>query len=271
MTVLTRLFPSRLKDALKVLVGRAVATTPLSGQVFSCPVCNARNVQMLQLPLYYFRQLDKHDYVHSLFRTETLNIEHYSCEHCGAADRERLYALYFSRVLAGRTADLTLLDIAPAPALLQFLRADRRLRVRTADLHMKHVDDTVDVTDMGQYHEGQFDIFICSHVLEHVDDDVAAMRELHRVLKPGGWGIAMVPISLALTDIYEDPAITDEASRWKYFGQDDHVRIYSKQGFVERLCSVGFTVDQLDCSFFGPDVFKRCAIHPRSVLYIARK
>jgi len=190
---------------------------------------------------------------------------------CDASDRDRLYALYFQKVMAHHDTPETVLDIAPKTSLTRFLKRRANVVVRTADLFMDGVDDKVDVTDMHVYSDGQFDVFICSHVLEHVDDDRAAMRELFRVLKPGGWGIAMVPIALGLTEIHEDPSLKDTASRWKYFGQGDHVRMYSKSGFVERLTSVGFSVDQLGASFFGDDAFARHAIHPRSVLYVVRK
>ena len=71
---------------------------------------------------------------------------------------------------------------------------------------------------------GQFDFFICSHVLEHIPDDIKAMKELCRVLKTGGKGIAMVPINFEVEKTLEDPG-TNVAARWKYLGQDDHVRI----------------------------------------------
>jgi len=49
-------------------------------------------------------------------------------------------------------------------------------------------------------------------------------------------------------------------------------RQYScKAGFVERLESAGFRVEQHGIAYFGEEVFKRHAIHPRSVLYIAHK
>jgi len=274
--VVVRLLPPRVKGGLKVLLGSATAVDIESRDAharrkFSCPVCNAQSVEMRQLPFFYFRELDKYEHVSSPFRTETLNLEYYSCAACGATDRERFYALYFRTVLKPGGRNPSVLEIAPAPALTKFLREDCHLQVRTADLFMPGVDDVVDVTDMKQYGAGQFDVFICSHVLEHVPDDIKAMRELFRVLKPGGWGIAMVPISLALDAIHEDPSITDEGERWKYFGQNDHVRMYSKRGFVERLSSVGFTVSQLDRAHFGPEVFERHAIHPRSVLYVVTK
>jgi SAM-dependent methyltransferase len=272
MPPLSQLLPRRLKDAVKVLLDQAVAIDrSVAGQGFCCPVCLSRGIPMFPMPFYFFSEWDRNKTLRSPFRAETLNMEHYSCGFCGASDRDRLYALYFGRVLSGQSHDLAVLEIAPAHSLTRFLKETCHLRVRTADLNMKGVDDKVDLTNMHQYADARFDVFICSHVLEHVDDDVAGMRELHRVLKPGGWGIAMVPIDLDLKEVYEDPSVSDEASRWRHFGQNDHVRMYSKSGFVERLQSVGFTVDQLDAAFFGADVFARHAIHPRSVLYVARK
>src|ERR1700736_5742734 len=97
--MLRQLLPQRIKDSLKVLLGRAVARDPEGSGRFSCPVCDAADVPMLPLPFYYLREMDKNQYVHSLFLGETLNLEHYSCASCGASDRDRLYALYFRQAL----------------------------------------------------------------------------------------------------------------------------------------------------------------------------
>lgn len=55
---------------------------------------------------------------------------------------------------------------------------------------------------------GSFDRVICSEVLEHIPDYVAALKEIHRVLKPGGTLSVSVPrflperICWALSDAY---------------------------------------------------------------------
>jgi SAM-dependent methyltransferase len=182
-----------------------------------------------------------------------------------------LYALYFEEYFRAGGSLQSVLDIAPRPGLAQFLKGAGTKIYRSADMIAPDADDRVDIQNMSIYADCQFQVFICSHVLEHVPDDVAAMRELYRVLAPDGWGICMVPINLSLSEIYEDTSIVDEAGRWKHFGQNDHVRKYSKKGFVERLESVGFVVEQYGISHFGRDAFRRHAIHPRSVLYVVRK
>jgi len=140
------------------------------------------------------------------------------------------------------------------------------------DLFMAGVDDkVVDITNMSIYADNRFHLIVCSHVLEHIEDDRKAMAELYRVLNPAGFAIVMVPINLWLKEDFEDPVKTTEAERWRYFGQNDHVRVYSKAGFVGKLTAVGFKVAQLGIDYFGAEVFERNGIHPRSVLYIARK
>jgi SAM-dependent methyltransferase len=233
-------------------------------------VCGSTAVPFSPLPFYFFRELDKHQHVHSIFQYETLNLEHYLCSHCGASDRERLCALYLGEALRG-CSGRDVLHIAPGAAFDQWLRARENLRVVTADLYMAGVDDTVDLTNMSRYVDAQFDVFLCSHVLEHIQDDLAALRELHRVLKPGGWGIVLSPIHLGLSETFEDTSVRDAGSRWRYFGQDDHVRIYAKADFVKRLQSAGFGVEELDRSHFGDQVLRKHGLHPRSVLYVVRK
>ena len=81
----------------------------------------------------------------------------------------------------------------------------------------------------------------------------------------------MVPINLAITEIDEDPTVTDEVERWRRFGQFDHVRLYSKPGFIQRVTETGFLVHQLGIDFFGKDIFHRNGISPKSVLYVVEK
>jgi len=124
---------------------------------------------------------------------------------------------------------------------------------------------------MRLYANNHFDFFICSHVLEHVQDDHKALSELYRILKPGGFGILMVPIILGLEKIAEDPFETDESERWRRFGQHDHVRVYSKEGFLKRARDAGFFIYQYGKEHFGERIFDQNGIANQSILYVVEK
>lgn len=80
--------------------------------------------------------------------------------------------------------------------------------------------------------DGAFDRVIASEVLEHISDDAAAMRELARVLRPGGSMAVTVPrcvpeaINWALSDEYHDTP-------------GGHVRIYRRSTLERRLAAAG--------------------------------
>jgi len=240
---------------------------------FSCPVCNKKVGKFIPLPVFYAVQTKKYGYLYTFDDAETLNYNAYSCPHCNASDRDRLYALYLTKRLLEQdtTKNIAILEIAPSRPLTEMLKKSAQITLRTADLMMDSVDDNINITDMKCYKEEAFDAFICSHVLEHVPDDIKALRELFRILKSGGWGILMVPIILTIDQIDEDPLLEDIGERWRRFGQGDHVRMYSRKGFVERVEGAGFIVKQYGQNYFGVDAFKKHGISEKSILYIVEK
>jgi len=119
-----------------------------------------------------------------------------------------------------------LLHVAPEPNLRTWLRSLPELDYVSADLDMVGNDLKLDLTDIA-LPDSSFHAIICNHVLEHIPDDAKAMSEITRVLKPGGWAILQTPISLSLSQTYEDFLITDPAERERAFGQNGHVRIYA--------------------------------------------
>jgi dTDP-4-amino-4,6-dideoxygalactose transaminase/SAM-dependent methyltransferase len=239
-----------------------------------CPACGERVPQFSPLPEFYFQELEESGSDLRMPDFETCNFEAYQCPHCGATDRDRLYALYLEQRLPKHESlqpGFALLDIAPSAPLSTFIRSKYRIYYRTADRFMKNVDDRVDITAMDCYAENSFDAFICSHVLEHVPNDKKAMAELFRVLKPGGWGIAMAPVCLTLKSIREDFTKTSESDRVKFFGQRDHVRVYSRQGFVDRLHSAGFNVHEVRPADLKCERVELYGLSAKTVLYIVEK
>lgn len=238
-----------------------------------CPVCASTVKKFSMIGEELLQQCDTSLFPHSIFAFETLNILAYACPSCGASDRARLYKMYIDRHIATKRNNeiINLLDIAPDRMLAPRLKKIPNANYRSADIAGCGVDDKVDITAMTGYEDNRFDFIICSHVLEHVSDDLRAMKELFRVLKPGGKAIVMVPILLTINSIDEDETVIIPAERMSRFGQDDHVRLYSKDGFVSRLSEAGFTVNQYGADFFGAENFRRHGIADRSVLYVVEK
>jgi SAM-dependent methyltransferase len=242
------------------------------GTDFCCPVCGVELSGFVGAGSYV-RMVQAHDYIYPLDAIESFNVAAYSCPSCDASDRERLYALYLDRVFAAHdpARRCRVLEFAPSFGLSRRLKRTPFVDYRSADLYRNNVDDRVDITDMRRYADGAFDLVLCSHVLEHVPDDRRAMRELHRVLRPDGFAIVMVPLVHGVEETNEDPAIDTPALRWKYFGSDDHVRQYGRRDFADRLAAAGFTVERYGVAYFGQEAFRRAGIAPDSVLYVVRK
>ncbi len=132
------------------------------------------------------------------------------------------------------------LHVAPEPALEKRLRTSDSIDYLSVDAQDPNADQAVDLMNL-PFADGSFDAIHCSHVLEHVDDDSQAMRELRRVLSPRGWATILVPIWSPDVTV-EDPSVRTPEERDRVFGQWDHVRKYGPD-FTDRLEQTGFSVD----------------------------
>ena len=162
------------------------------------------------------------------------------CRACRSEERHRALRLLLDERFT-RTAELRVLHFAPEGCLQPWVRALRSARYVTADVERPDVRCHVDMTAMGA-RDGWFDLIIASHVLEHIADDGAALRELHRILRPGGRALLMVPIEAGRPQTYEDPSITTPEGRLASYYQSDHVRLYGLD-FADRVEAAGFRVE----------------------------
>ena len=162
-----------------------------------------------------------------------------ACPHCFALERHRFVWLFFSRMSnLFDGSDKRVLHIAPERYFEPALKSKIGTGYLTADLLDPQAMVRMDITAI-PFPDRHFDVIYCSHVLEHVQDDRRALRELYRVLKPGGWAVIVVPITTETT--FEDPDIVDTKERLEFFGQTDHVRRYGLD-FVDRLRDADFGV-----------------------------
>jgi SAM-dependent methyltransferase len=112
----------------------------------------------------------------------------------------------------------------------------------------------------------QYDVIICSHVIEHVDDR-AALNELYRVTKPGGRVLLMTPMVEGWEATFEDRSKATEQERWLYFGQGDHLRFYGSD-FRHRIMAAGFELEEFTA--VEPEVSKHGLVRGEKV-FIARR
>jgi SAM-dependent methyltransferase len=161
------------------------------------------------------------------------------CVHCTALERHRLLWLFVSTRtdLFDRRAK-KMLHIAPEPCLQPRYRQALGDGYLSADLYDKRAMTSMDITDIPHPDES-FDVIHCSQVLEYVQDDLKAMRELRRVLKSDGWAVLQEPIVAECTR--ENPSMLGPVGRPRT-GWHDIVWLYGPD-FTHRLREAGFSVE----------------------------
>lgn len=162
------------------------------------------------------------------------------CPECDLLERHRLLWLYLKERTNFFTDNLKVLHIGPMPWLQEKFCTLPNLDYVSGDIVPGKAMVQMDITDI-KLPDNQFDCILCYHVLEHVTDDQKAMRELFRVLKPGGWAILQSPIDYTRKETFEDPSVTSPEERERLFGQSDHLRMYGRD-YKERLEKAGFVV-----------------------------
>ena len=172
------------------------------------------------------------------------------CPNCLSLERHRLLWLWLVResdIGRGAMALPKMLHIAPEVALMRKFKkmyASTPDRYVTADLESPLADMHFDVQQIPLEAES-FDAIICNHIMEHVEDDGKALRELYRIMRRGGWGVILSPVELEREKTFEDDTITDPVERTRIFGQYDHRRIYGRD-YAARLREAGFEVYDID-------------------------
>lgn len=185
-------------------------------------------------------------------------------------ERHRLLWLYLQRETDFFSAPLKVLHFAPEQAFYKRFRNQKNLDYTTTDLLSPLADVKADICNL-PFEDNAYDVILCNHVLEHIPDDIRAMQELYRVLKPGGMGIFQVPQRLDLKETFEDDSITDRKQRAEIFGQYDHVRIYGADYF-DKLRSIGFKVTEVDYTkILGPEAVHKYCLAPGEIIPVCYK
>ena len=162
------------------------------------------------------------------------------CTNCGSLPRQRRLV----SLLQEHAADqYSVLHLSPARCLNRKFRQLTNWNYHTSDYATGYlIDEVYDLTKSPKSFN-QYDVIICYHVLEHIIEDQSAINNLHQLLKTGGLVFIQTPFKEG--EIYENFSITTDAGRLEHFGQEDHVRIYSVNGLVNRLKQASFEIEIL--------------------------
>ena len=199
------------------------------GHNIECPICH-----------HHFRKLLPYGYVSSR--------ENALCPSCLSLERHRQIWLFLDRKTDFFHHKGKLLHIAPEYCFIKRFQKLPQLDYFSADLESPLARVKMDIHHI-PFADDTFDVVMSNHILEHVDDDRLAMRELYRVMKPNGWGIVQSPVNANLATTYEDKTIVTPEERLRHFGQKDHQREYGRD-YAERLREAGFEVSEVPLTDF---------------------
>jgi len=192
------------------------------------------------------------------------------CPRDGSRKRQRLIWLFMKKYTELFKKSLKLLYVAPVYCFDTRFKKMKHIDYYSIDLFSSFAMYKMDLTKL-KFKSKSFDAVICNHVLEHIEDDRLAIKEIYRVLKSGGWALLTVPIDIGLEKTLEDKNIHTAQERLLYYGQKDHLRLYGKD-FRERLATAGFDVSQINFSEkLNNQTISHCGLNEEEIIFYCKK
>lgn len=196
------------------------------------------------------------------------------CPVCHGVDRTRMTMLFLEKTYGAALKSQRILHVAPEWGLYRYFQRRGVSGYTPCDLDLfryRHIRTVrkVDCTSL-PFPDESHDIIVCSHVLEHVRDDHAALSEFHRVLRPGGRAILQVPLALDRPETDEDPLVVTPRAREARFCQWDHVRLYG-QDYGIRLQRAGFELELYDPFALHADDAEALHLNRLERLFVVRR
>lgn len=166
------------------------------------------------------------------------------CWICGSLARERLVYLYLNKIKNRFNVDnRKIWFVSPEKVLFKVISPD------VVSEYGK--TDGIDLRCI-PFESNSFDLIVCNHVLEHIHRDDWALKEMYRVLKPGGMAVLQVPILRYGLQTIEESDIDGEFDKKTEFGEYEHVRVYGKD-YRNRLGKSGFRVKVWNWTKYNPE------------------
>ena len=197
------------------------------------------------------------------------NRDNVVCPGCGVVERHRLLWLYLESQTTLLTNPHQLLYLAPTDVLQEKLKQYKNISYLSADLESPLSMQHFDIMDI-PITNNSFSFIICSHILAHVKNHKKALKELYRILQPGG--------ILILLDDYESRPKTLEYEEVKTpeerkiaYGQSDRWRLFGKD-FLSEITSLGFKLTKSDfASSFTKEETIKYRIDKMEKIYSCKK
>lgn len=251
ISFLTRKVPRKYLQRVSG-VGQRMLTLAYAGNKVMCPICEGRFRKFLPYGRLTVR-------------------ENALCPNCLALERHRLIWLYLKERTDFFSAQKDVLHIAPESCFVKPFEKLHGDRYITADIESPWAKVKMDIHIM-PFGDNQFDVVLCNHVLEHVKDDLTALREIKRVLRPGGFAILQVPFFHPIPEkTFEDDSITNPVEREQVFGQNDHVRRYGMD-YSNRIEQAGLKVmEDPFVTELMPETIDRFKLPKDEIIYKAVK
>ena len=206
----------------------------LKGNNFICPICNFQASKFLPYGKDH-EAIKKYDIIGMGYRNNAM------CPNCFSKDRERLVYLFLQKLLKQNIINLhsKIIHFSPESSLENNLFRKKFTNYTTADIITGKCDIDLNLQDFN-YKEKNFDLVICNHVLEHIENDMVAIKNIYSILKPNGVAMLQVPLSTLIKKDFKKENVNTNNERLDNYGQIDHVRIISKENYLKKLEQVGF-------------------------------
>ena len=231
---------------------------PCKGKTVFCPCCGKKFRRFMDFGFIFWTYPE-------LYRE---NYKRTICPYCFSMPRHRIVCHYFNNNKVLPKGNIIMFG---AEYSIKKWFDRNNYHYTTADLFDQSADLEIDIQNISLPDES-FGLIICNHVLEHVPDHKNALKELRRILGKEGILVLTVPTNKNYGSVHEDKNITTKKDRIKYYGQEDHLKIFGND-FEKILIDAFFSVETIN----GDDLPEEIAgvIGPASYddnrVYICRK
>ena len=212
-------------------------TIALKGDNYFCPICKYKAKKFLPYGQDY-EAIKKFNIIGMGYRENAL------CPNCFSKDRERLVYLFLKKLMKLNKINLNskIIHFSPESSLENNLFRNNFTNYTTADIIKGKCDLNLDLQNL-DYQEKNFDLVICNHVLEHIENDITALKNIYSILKPGGLALLQVPLSRDIEKDFQKNEINTEKENLYLYGQKDHVRIFAEKNYLEKIKQNGFILE----------------------------